>query len=532
ANLLAEVLDEKWTLNVASVAAELKRKLANAKRPDQVRNADAWSNLEFEAADPKYSTRAGANNAHFLLPREGSPDAGTYGRNVLGEKAEINAIGIYVYFHVLAVRKARAFDPTAGDAASRTAAAREILALEMYGLHFLEDSFASGHAAGTWGNAATRKGTHDYYDEFGFATSTWAGEPVVLLGDSRMRPEDRDRAAKALSVSLGYLMSQVGRGGGRDPAPAAALDTCKAITMAVPDRPAVTDEERENLTNVLLMTPRPALASGKGALPRFRSEIGPFVGLSAGAEAYWNSESFDPGATGDYTNGALSIGARVGIGLDSLLADAADGLIFLEGGIRMESKQKAVCTPGSTCPPTIEVSNLVPQVPARTGLYGRLRMPFWLIPGDLVLATPFLAFTAPDLLKQMAIRAANGGLIAWQRGFSTPVGRFQFVVGREATATFYGYAGGADEFLSLTPDFQHLFVVSLRSIRLEIPVLEYRPFREFATTQATSLSFQLGIGWDIPTKISVQLPTGTPPPSYQTVTFGFLRMQFDWRRYF
>jgi hypothetical protein len=532
ANLLSEVLDEPWTLNVASVAAELKRMLAKAKRADQIRNADAWSNLEFETADPKYSTRAGANNAHFLLPREGAPDARSYAVTALSEGAEINAIGIYVYFHLLAIERARAFDPEAGDAGARAAAAREILSLEMYGLHFLEDNFAAGHVAGTWGNTATRKGTHDYYDEFGFSTTTWGGTSVILLGDSRMRPEDRDRAAAAISASLAYVLAQVGRGGAAGPPTPAGLDSCKGVTMAVPKKPRLTDDDRENLTKVLLTTPVPALTSGAGALPRFRSEIGSFIGLSAGAEGYWNSKSFDPQASGDYANGSLSLGARVGIGLDSLLADAADGLIFLEGGIRMESKQAAECKPGATCPASVQLDNLIPQVPARTGFYGRLRMPFWLIPGDLILATPFLAFTAPDLLKRMAIRAANGGAIAWQRGISTPVGRFQFVVGREATATFYGYTGGADEFLALTPDLTHLYVVSLRSIRLEIPVLEYRPFREFATTQATSLSFQFGFGWDFPTQVTVKVPTGLPPPAYQTVPFGFLRLGFDWRRYF
>jgi hypothetical protein len=532
ADLLADVLEKPWTLKVASVAAELKRRLARAKRPDQIRNADAWSNLEFERVDPEYSTRAGANNAHFLLPREGAPDARSYIDKALGEGAEINAIGIYVYFHLLAVDEARAFDARAGDPASRAAKARDILALEMYGVHFLEDSFAAGHVAGTWGSAATRKGTHDYYNEFGLSTTTWGGTSVVLLGDSRMRPEDRDRAAAAVAASLAYVLSQLGGGSTDAAVPNAALDTCRGMTMAVPEKPGVTEDDRENLTSVLLKTPVPALASGLGALPRFRAEIGPFVGLSAGAEGYWNSESFDPQVSGDFANGALSLGARVGIGLDSLLADAADGLIFLEGGIRLESKQKASCQPGTTCPPSVQVSNLVPQVPARTGLYARLRMPFWLIPGDLVLATPFLAFTAPDLLKRMAIRAANGGAIAWQRGLSTPIGRFQFMVGREATATFYGYVGGEDEFLALTPDLTGVYVVSLRSIRLEIPVLEYRPFREFATTQATSLSFQFGLGWDFPTKVTVWSTTGTPPPDYRTVPFGFLRLQFDWRRYF
>jgi len=532
ADLLADVLDRGWALEVASVAAELKRTLAKAKRPDQVRNAETWSNLEFERVDPEYSTRAGANNAHHLLPREGAPDEASYLRKALSPGAEINAIGIYVYFHLLAVEEARAFDPAAGDAASRSARAREILSLESYGLHFLEDAFAAGHVAGTWGNTATRKGTHDYYNEFGLSTTTWGGTPVVLLGDSWMQPEDETRAAAAVAESLGYVLSQVGLGSTTGTVPAAALDTCKARTMAVPHPPEITGGDRANLLGVLEKTPVPALTSGKGALPRFRSEIGTFVGLSAGASLYGNTASFSPETPGGFVNGSLSLGVRAGIGLDSLLADAADGLIFLEGGIRMESKQAASCDSDTACSPSVAAQSLVPQVPARTGYYARLRMPFWLIPGDLVLAAPVLAFVSPDLLKKMAIRAADGGAIPWQRGLSTPVGRFQLVVGREATATFYGYIAGEDQFLAYGPDPSTLYVVSLRTIRLEIPVLEYRPFREFTRTQASSISFQLGFGWDFPTKVSVQSAAGTPAPSWRSVPFGFLRLQFDWRRYF
>ena len=42
-----------------------------------------------------------------------------------------------------------------------------MLADEAFALHFLEDGFSAGHVAGIWGNAALRKGTHDYYDEHG-----------------------------------------------------------------------------------------------------------------------------------------------------------------------------------------------------------------------------------------------------------------------------------------------------------------------------------------------------------------------------
>lgn len=531
ADLLATVLDKPWAPHVASVAAELKRKLAQAKRPDQIRNADAWSNLEFERVDPDYSTRAGANNSHFLLARKGAPDARGYLSYAIAPEAETNATGLYVYFHLLALERARAFDPAAGDTGARTASAREILALELYALHFLEDGFAAGHVAGIWGSVATRKGTHDYFNEFGLSTTTWGGASVVLLGDSRMSPGDRDRAAAAISASLGYVLSQVGPGGAAGSLTPAALDSCKAVTMQVPAMPPASEEDRSALAQILLKTPVPALESGAGALPRFRSEIGPFIGLATGAEFMWNSGTFDPSVTRDFASGALSLGGRVGVGLDSLLADASDGLMFLEGGVRLESAQKSSCDPGS-CPPVVEFEQVVPRVPARTGLYARLRLPFWLIPGDLILATPMLAFTAPDLLKRMAMRAANGGAIAWQRGISTPFGRFQFVVGREVTATFFGYSGGEVTFAAVASDLSAIYFVSMRSIRVSIPVLEYRPFREFATTQASSLSFQIGFGWDIPTKVEIKAAPGVPTPELHSTTFGYLRLQFDWRRYF
>ena len=49
---------------------------------------------------------------------------------------------------------------------------------------------------------ATRKGTHDYYNEHGVDTRTWEGRPIVLYGDARMRPEDRDRVAPSVRASL------------------------------------------------------------------------------------------------------------------------------------------------------------------------------------------------------------------------------------------------------------------------------------------------------------------------------------------
>src|SRR6185295_4533250 len=98
------------------------------------------------------------------------------------------------------------------------------------------------------------------------------------------------------------------------------------------------------------------------------------------------------------------------------------------------------------CPSDPLLQQFVPVVPARSGWNFRLRIPFWLLPGDLILATPALAFTSPDTLKKMAIRAADGGLIPWQTKLATPIGKVQFVVGREVSATLFGY-GEKDAYL-------------------------------------------------------------------------------------
>ncbi|MBK7867996.1 MAG: hypothetical protein IPJ75_14055 [Ignavibacteriales bacterium] len=80
------------------------------------------------------------------------------------------------------------------------------LADEAFALHFLEDITASGHLAGTWGNASQKKGSHDYYNEHGIKTSTWEGENIVVVGDAWMREEDLERTAELVKMSLEHLL--------------------------------------------------------------------------------------------------------------------------------------------------------------------------------------------------------------------------------------------------------------------------------------------------------------------------------------
>jgi hypothetical protein len=160
------------------------------------------------------------------------------------------------------------------------------------------------------------------------------------------------------------------------------------------------------------------------------------------------------------------------------------------------------------------------------------RAPFWLIPGDLVVAAPILSVTSQKTLMKMAIQAANGGLIPWQTGIATRVGRFQFVLGREVDLSFY-HNGSDHPFLIPTSGVPpaNTTLVSLNSLQVEFPILEYRRFRTFSMTQSSGLTIQPYIGFDTPMKSSVVSPIGAPKPDLNTILTAGLRVVFDWRYY-
>jgi hypothetical protein len=202
------VLDPPWILDVARISAPLKRRLATATRRDQHINAMRSSDIELQRADLNYATRAGSNNVHFLLAR---PDVdiepAAYAQLALAPGAELNAIGAYVWYHLRALATAARLAHGDLAPAARAQVALAALADEAFALHFLEDSFAAGHMAGTWGKVAVRKGTHDYYNERGVEMVTWSGHRFVAQDDAYMRPQDAERAATAIRDSLAQLIA-------------------------------------------------------------------------------------------------------------------------------------------------------------------------------------------------------------------------------------------------------------------------------------------------------------------------------------
>ena len=515
-DMLNIVLGSRWILRVARASTRLKTRLAAATRHDQRTNALRDSGLALVRADPDYLTRATANNSDFLLARPSvTMDLPGYVQFASRPESELNALVIYIWYHAGALAKARSIASGRLPAEKNAQAARAMLADEAFALHFLHDSFASGHFAGTWGSAAVRKGTHDYYNEHGLEGLSWENKRFVALGDAHMQPRDAERAAAADRESLAQLAS--------------ALDDRTGATVAadseMPD-PEGFDvcgdahfppglgklPEMRAAAPIIAQTPVPGLGEGKGALPRFRSEIGPFIGLSSAVRGTVLGGGFGSTQSGVGTTGGLEGAVRLGLGLEGILNESSDGLVFVDLGYRKDSNEDGGAS-----------------LPGRSAFVVRWRMPFWLIPGDLIVATPVLAFTRPRKLKKMVMQSANGGLIPWQTGIATRIGRFQFVLGREIGLSFYRHQNVVIPTPGVAPDNQT--VVRVGSMGLDVPILEWRIFHMFSLDQSSGLGIQFYAGFDRPTSSSVVEPAGAPKPSLHTIVTGGVRVVFDWRHY-
>jgi hypothetical protein len=563
------VLESRWILAVASVAAQLKNDLArvdvlspsqqvpgsqpieNLRRRGEAESARAarvnalrTADNRLQRADPRYATRASSNNAHFLLPR---PYTGVsiseYGALTVKEGAEINALGAYAWYHLSALQKATRLAREQLAPEVRQELARAMLFDEAFGLHFLEDAFAAGHVAGTWGDASQRKGTHDFYNQAGLEAFTWntTGQSQVLMGDAHMRPEDADRAAAAVAASLEQVLdAAAGRPRAADlphtPAAPAAPDVFDVCSNApIPTRPEPRPEPQEpyvrafraNLAEVLRGTPIPGLGPGLGSMPRFRSEVGPFIGLSGIIDGRFVDGGFTATSQRAGFQGGVDLALRAGLGLDGVIGEAGDGLVFLALGFRGDSP-----TTSSVADPVLAEAggNLTAAIPSRTAVSTRVRMPFYLLPGDLILLAPVYLFS-PSVYTDIAVVAANGGLIPWQSGTATRFGRFQLVLGREVGVTFYGVFGNDRVIAPPTAAGETARVVAYESVALDLPILEYRPYRSFDSSQSSTVLFVLFTSADFPRTSSVTAPAGAPDVDLRTVWSVGLRLVFDWRYY-
>jgi hypothetical protein len=536
-NMLYNVLQTDWILKVADVAAQLKIDIANSETRSEHINAIRDSDINFQRADREYATRAGSNNVHFLLAR---PEVGTnvqdYLEACLKEGAELNALGAYSLNHLNALLKAARLNTEDLSQEERSALILAMLADEAFALHFLEDVFASGHVAGTWGDASQRKGTHDYYNEKGLETVTWDGKHVILMGDAYMRQQDAEFAAVVVQLSIEQLLD-VASGKIKinynpeqtPPSLPDSFNVCK--NNLIPSKEVADTNLISLLGDVLVETPVPGLATGLGEMPRFRAELGPFIGVVPVLRGATINGGFgiDQNTVGGV--GGIDVAIRLGVGLEGVLNESGDGLIFLDLGWRQDGPSTNKFGESKIL---LEGGQITSAIPGRDALIIRFRMPFWLIPGDMLILAPILALTSPEALANVGVQAVNGGLIPWQAGIATSIGRFQFILGREIGVTIYGSGDQKDALLIPKQGVNNdrATFITFKSTQLDFPIVEYRPFRTFSLDQSSSLVIQLNAGVDIPYGETVILPESANVPELDEVWYVGLRFAFDWRYYY
>ena len=142
----------------------------------------------------------------------------------------------------------------------------------------------------------------------------------------------------------------------------------------------------------------PGLGEGLGSLPRFQAEVGPFIGVAGSLELRYIEDGFTGLEDGGGMIGGADLSVRVGYGLEGVLGEAGDGLVFLALGYHGDTQSS---NSFSTAPIAQQAGSLAAAIPGRTAWTMRLRMPFYLVPGDLLLLSP-LYFVSPDGYESMA----------------------------------------------------------------------------------------------------------------------------------
>lgn len=422
--MINSIFSEQWLLKIANVSALLKTELATipvddmrhryksindstddiidqikkrenrAKRINALRRADT----ALLKADSLYAARAGSNTAHFLIARPTSKTTNQeYARLALSPGSQINAMGVYIWYHINALQKAsRLANEPQLTPEQRQTLSRSMLADEGFALHFLEDIFAAGHVAGTWGDVSQRMGTHDHYNQHGLEVYTWnRGQyPVVLMGDAHMRQQDKALAAVTISTSLKQVLdfSMGNDTGYMQPYISTASTEPYDFNVCTHNQFSAHDFGNKYdiaLRETLIQTPMPSLDTGLGSLPRFRNEVGSFIGLVGSLD----TRIIDGGLLDTQNNPGIILGLdvsfRAGFGMDGVMNESGDGLVFASIGLRSDSPSTNEFTDAALAD---DAGTLSAAIPARSGITVRFRMPFYIFPTDLFWMAPLYLF--------------------------------------------------------------------------------------------------------------------------------------------
>lgn len=401
-DLLAILQRDTWVYDVLARSRATGAKLAKPDTPASERlNLRKMMHRDLQIDDPQYLTRAESVPAHFQAAREQLrwgdrvPTLESYLRQVLENGQITNATGLYVNFHAAAISLAAHARHVcqAGESAECSSYATSMLMAEAFALHFLEDSFAAGHFVGQWGESrALRMGTHDYYSDHWLEARTWKNETYVAHGDAFFGDADLGHAAPAVTASLRQVILAFD---GRSPLPFDAVasddewgqlqrapslsdfDTCKETTSPMGLASLATSR---TLAEVLEQEPMPTPRNPE--IPRFRAELGPFLGFSGALDGDFGTDS-----------GGLRgrIGMRGGYGLTHISARGMDTHLTAEIGAAALSR--------------------VNDSYSQTGFAARAHIPFGFLPGDGIFVLPLAAGISQNtVLMRWALIAAGGSI--------------------------------------------------------------------------------------------------------------------------
>ena len=399
--MLETALRSDWILAVADVAAQLKEDLARipvtasvgqsgpagdlitsagrrladetsrANRLNALRSADT----RMQRVDPQYATRADSNLAHFLLPR---PDTGLdplqYGSEALKPGAPLNAIGVYVWYHISALQMAsrlapeRPFSGRAPHARPRRALRRGVCAaFPRRHLRGRPRRRQLGRCVAAQGHARLLQPERDggvhvegarAHDR---ADGRCAHAPAGRRARRRFGPQEHRTGARCAA----------GRRSTRRPnssVHAAASQTSSTSARASPfptgRRPGGgrTSPYAPVLGDVLLedaCTGPRARARGAAALRAAKSGLSSALRI---AQRPGVNGGFE-GSQNEPASSRRRHGFRVGLGLEGALGDSGDGLAFLQLGVSADaaSTNKFADTPTGAAGRRLSAA-----IPART----------------------------------------------------------------------------------------------------------------------------------------------------------------------
>jgi hypothetical protein len=261
--------------------------------------------------------------------------------------------------------------------------------------------------------------------------------------------------------------------------------------------------------------------------PRARADIGLFGGVVAGIGAGPAWGGFDTSAGWRFRS-ELEVGARFGYGLQGVLTTNMDGQLWAQASFVSDPAQLDASCPG--CPGGVRSNQALPRVPARSALKLVFRMPYYVVPFDLILLAPTLLLASPVAAQDVVFKATGGGLWTLQRPISTSLGTFQFMAGREVGFTLWGM-GDANQFVATPADGQTL-LVDFRQLELDFPVFEYAPPRAFATTLALAAQVQLGFSVQLAPTAWLPQQNNAPYTGLGASWWVYLRLRLDARKYF